>query len=115
MEKIAAYQAAILDLLQECHETFPPTDGIENQLIIDRENHHYLFMPVGFFRDRRFYGPLVHFDIKDGQIWIQVNNTEIEVDKALMRRGVPEADIEIGFHRPGFRELAREMRREGYS
>ncbi len=36
MEKIAAYQAAILDLLQECHETFPPTDGIENQLIIDR-------------------------------------------------------------------------------
>jgi hypothetical protein len=38
----------------------------------------------------------MHLDIKAEKIWIQANNTEIDIAEALVNQGVPKEDIVIG-------------------
>jgi XisI protein len=40
----------------------------------------------------------MHFDIKDGKIWIQYNGTELAIAQILVDRGVHTSDIVLGFH-----------------
>lgn len=44
------------------------------------------------------FGPVMHFDIQNGKIWIQYNGTEESVAERLVELGVPPSDIVIGFH-----------------
>jgi hypothetical protein len=46
---------------------------------------------VSFFKNVR------SIDIKNGKIWIQLNNTELDIGQALVEKGVPKEDIVIGF------------------
>ena len=39
----------------------------------------------------------MHFDIKNGKIWVQYNGTEEHVGETLMQLGVPASDIVLGF------------------
>jgi hypothetical protein len=48
---------------------------------------------------------VVHFDIKDGKIWLQYNGTEIDFAQALFESGVPKSDIVLGFQAPHRRPL----------
>ncbi|MEO0042888.1 MAG: hypothetical protein RL329_2336, partial [Bacteroidota bacterium] len=50
--------------------------------------------------------PIFHFDIKDGKIWFQCNNTEREVVDELMAMGVEKQDIVLGFLPPYARHLS---------
>ena len=47
--------------------------------------------------DKRVFGPVVHFDIQDGKIWIQYNGTEDSIAERLVEMGVPTSDIVLGF------------------
>ncbi|NEP59720.1 MAG: XisI protein [Symploca sp. SIO2G7] len=42
----------------------------------------------------------MHFDIKDGKIWIQENVTEAELGQDLVNMGVAREDIVLGFQVP---------------
>ena len=106
MEPIMNHEAIILDILKACEDWFPASEGLENHTIVDREQGHYLFMPVGWFRGRYFYGALMHFHLRDGKIWVLANNTEIELEKELFARGATRSDIVAGFQSPEFREMA---------
>jgi hypothetical protein len=48
--------------------------------------------------------PVFHFDIKDGKIWVQENNTDVELDKDLEEMGISKKEIVVGFHHPLMRE-----------
>ncbi len=100
MDKIKKYQKTILDYLHEYAEDMYSRDksGLETEIVVDKENHHYQLVRVGWSDDRfSHYCPL-HFDIKDGKIWLQVNNTEELVAEELVKRGIPPSDIVLGFH-----------------
>jgi hypothetical protein len=47
---------------------------------------------------------VLHFELKNGKIWIEWNGTEIDVAEALMKMGVAQKDIVIGFHPPYLRQ-----------
>lgn len=47
----------------------------------------------------------LHFDIKDGKVWIQHNGTEVDVEAELVKLGVPKTAIVIGFHSPFKRQF----------
>ncbi|MCF8246699.1 MAG: XisI protein [Saprospiraceae bacterium] len=48
----------------------------------------------------------MHFHLKpDGKIWVETNNTEIQVAKELEKKGVPKTDIVLGFHPESVRHL----------
>ena len=68
-----------------------------NQVIADRENHHYLMLRIGWDGDIFLHHVVLHFDIEDGKIWIRANGTELDVGQALVDRGVPKSDIVVGF------------------
>ena len=46
----------------------------------------------------------MHFDIKDDKVWLQWNGTEEEVGERLVKMGIPQHDIVVGFHPPYIRK-----------
>lgn len=77
-----------------------------NHLIVDKENNHYLILTIGWDGKRFVHDCPMHFDIKNGKIWIQKNLTEWEVGEMLEAQGVPKEDIVIGFLSPKMREYS---------
>lgn len=57
-------------------------------------------MRVGWKDLERIYYTVLHFDIKDGKIWLQHNATDIDVGQELMEMGVAQEDIVLGLHPP---------------
>jgi hypothetical protein len=78
---------------------------IDRELIFDTENDHYQIVNVGWENDHRIYGCVLHFDIRQGKIWLQYNGTEIDFAEELVKAGVPNQDIVIGFHSPFMRQF----------
>lgn len=98
-------QRAVVTLLNDHIADYPVkhTES-EVQIITDNEHGHYQLVIIdwddNFFR----YYTIFHFDIKpDGKIWIQVNNTDVDIAAELVERGVAKSDIVIGFQPPRYR------------
>ena len=62
---------------------------------------------MGWQGDKRVFGPVMHFDIQEGKIWIQYNGTEDLVAERLVEMGVPTTDIVLGFHSAFKRQFSR--------
>ncbi|HEY9797588.1 MAG TPA: XisI protein [Leptolyngbyaceae cyanobacterium] len=98
MDKIQHYRQLIQQILKDHAKISSNKGNVEAQLIFDTEHDHYQLAYVGWDSDQRIFGPVMHFDIKNGKIWIQYNGTEERVGETLMKLGVPPSDIVIGFH-----------------
>jgi hypothetical protein len=61
---------------------------------------------VGWNQKEYVYGTLVHIDIKNGKVWIQRNNTEINLAERLVERGISKENIVIGLHSPFMRQFS---------
>ena len=46
----------------------------------------------------RIYHTVLHFDIKDGKIWLQQNTTDLNIGQELIKMGIPKTDIVLGLH-----------------
>ena len=104
--KITKYQQIIIEFLETQASYRIANTQLENQLIIDKENHHYQLLRIGF-RDGIFvHACPFHFDIKNGKIWIQQNRTDVEVGGVFQEMGVPAFDIVIGFLSEKYRALS---------
>ena len=73
------------------------------ELVLDRERDRYLLLTTGWDGRKRVYGTDFHLEIRDGEIWIQCNNTNIEPAPELVRAGVPKEHIVIGLLPPDVR------------
>ncbi|MEB3278144.1 MAG: XisI protein [Lyngbya sp.] len=105
MADLEKYRQSIQNLLIDyVRRHYAKIDEVEAQTIFDREQDHYQLIYVGWRNERRIFGPVLHFDIKNGKIWIQWNGTEEDVAQTLVEMGVPKEDIVIGFHPPSMRQ-----------
>lgn len=101
MNQIAQYQNIIIDLLNEYAQLGTSASGLSRQVIADKDRNHFQLVTVGWREGKHFvYIVAFHFDIIDGKIWIQQNNTEAQIADELVERGVPKSDIVIGFQPP---------------
>ncbi len=105
MDKIAAYQTIIKKLMTDYVNDCSTRDDVDRELIFDTENNHYQLVNVGWENEHRIYGCILHFDIKNGKIWLQYNGTEIDFAEELVKQNVPHEDIVIGFHSPFMRQF----------
>lgn len=98
-KKIKKYQSAIIDLLEKYVAIpFANASTVEKQLIADKERNRFQAIAIGWEKDENFvYSNFLHFEIKKGKVWIQQNWTEIPVAAELMKRGVSQSDIVLGF------------------
>ena len=98
MDKLDAYRQALKQILTEHAQISATTDTVKAQLIFDEERDHYQLNYVGWQGYKRIFGPVMHFDIQDGKVWIQYNGTEDAVAERLVDMGIPAKDIVVGFH-----------------
>lgn len=98
MDKIEQYRHFIKQILTEHVQTETNSETVKAELIFDSENDHYQLAYVGWQGEKRVFGPVIHFDIQDGKIWIQYNGTEDHLAERLVEMGVPDSDIVLGFH-----------------
>ncbi len=101
MEKVKQYQQAIIKILEDWLEvkTKDHTD-IKNYLIADTERNHYQLLRMGWADESYVFNPLIHFDIIEGKIWLQVNNTDVDVAEDLVMAGIDRNDIVLGLQPP---------------
>lgn len=106
MVAIEDCQQAIIDALVECI----PEKVIPNTLkivpVFDRQSNRYQLLCQGWIpeEDRVFY-PVVHIEIIDGKVWIQHNQSDIDIGEELSNRGIPKSQMVLGLHPPSIREL----------
>ena len=100
MASIEIYRTCIQNIIREyaSHKTI--YEDVDTETIFDTERDHYQLVRAGWHNRRRIYGCIMHFDIKDGKIWIQYNGTELDLANKLVEMGVPKEDIVLAFHPP---------------
>lgn len=109
MDKVKDYQDIIVQFLNyykaESGEDKPDAT-VQRRVLIDRENNSFQLLAIGWDKHYYAFGPIFHFDIIDGKIWMQCNNTEWEVVDYLMEHGVAKEDIVLGFIHPLSRQFS---------
>lgn len=106
LEKKDKYRLIIKQILSQ-YATYKPANGnIDLQTIFDSEHDRYQVLAVGWEENHRVYGCSIHLDIKEDKIWIQDNNTEIDIAQELVTEGVPKDDIVIAFQPPYLRKVS---------
>ena len=95
--KIKKYQKILTDFLV-LEASTPVSQEIDYQVITDLQHNHFQLVETGWFEKRFIYQVIFHFDIRaNGKIWILINNTETLIAEELIKKGVPPADIVLGF------------------
>jgi hypothetical protein len=105
VDKLAKYREYIKKLLIRYTSDDISTNNIEVQLILDTERDHYQWMNVGWQDFNRIYRCVMHFDIKDGKIWLQQNLTDQNPAEELVNMGVPRENIVLGLQAPFKRQF----------
>ncbi len=100
MDKITKYRDCVKKLLTNYTSDDISDNQVEVQLILDTERDHYQWMNVGWQELNRIYRCVMHFDIKDGKIWLQQNLTDLNPAEELVEMGIPREDIVLGLHAP---------------
>jgi hypothetical protein len=103
MDRINEYRRIIKDLLSRYAQYKPSHGDIEVKTVFDEAHDTYLLMYTGWDKHRRVYGNVLHFDIKDGKVWIQHNGTEEDVAQELLDAGIPRDAIVLGLFSPQMR------------
>jgi len=100
--KIKKYEAIIVDYLTTFAKKSKLANmpDIENKVLVDKEQHSYQLMRIGWQGTQFVFSVVFHFDIKDGKVWFQRNITERDVLDVLMEKGIPKEDIVLGFRPP---------------
>ena len=95
MDKLNLYRSILQGFLAEYAKDVVAGQA-PGQVVFDHKNDHYLYINVGWQSESFYYHVSFHFDIIDGKIWIQQNNTEILIADELVQRGIAPADIILG-------------------
>jgi len=99
MDKVAKYQNILVKFLTEYAEKgqIANMPEVETRVIADREHNSFQVLHIGWHGAQYIFSPILHFDIKEGKVWFQCNNTENDVVDELMAMGLPKDDIVLGF------------------
>jgi len=93
------YKPILYDFLKDyAHK--PSHDVIGVEIIVDRDERHYDLMLIGWDRQRRIHGTVLHLGLIGDKIWIQHDGTDRGFALDLVEAGVPCDDIILAFKPP---------------
>lgn len=105
MDKITQYRELIERVLSEYADLVAkqPQAGVETMLVFDEARDQYLWLKSGWKKRHRVYGTTLHVRLQHDKIWIEQDWTEDGIATDLLRAGVPNEDIVLGFCEPELR------------
>jgi XisI protein len=81
------------------------TDRVVSVPIFDEVRDQYLVLCYGWRGQERVYWVVLHLEIVEGKVWIQRNQTEVDVEAELKALGIAENDLVRGLVPPDYRAL----------
>jgi len=105
MDTLTEYRRIIQDLIRDYARYEPAVGEIRTEVIFDQERDHYELLHTGWIGTQRVHGSVLHFDIRDGKVWIEHNGTEDPIATRLVEAGIPSDRIVLAFKHPSRRAL----------
>jgi XisI protein len=82
-----------------------PHAGQEVEVAFDEIHDHYFLTTLGWQRDHRIKGNIVHIRLRNGKIWIEEDGLEQGIATDLLEAGISKQEIVLAFHPPTMRPL----------
>ena len=105
MDSLVRYREIICRVLTELANFDHSRHGLSSRTVFDRPNDIYLVVTTGWDGMRRVDHIVAHFDIIDGKIWAQADNTNLGLVREIEEAGIQKHDIVLGFRHPDVRPL----------
>lgn len=83
---------------------YPDVVQLTSKTVFDEKADIYIVVTEGWQDVRRLHGCLVHIEIKNDKVWIQLDGTEDGVAGDLLAAGIPKDHIVLGFKSPQSRQ-----------
>jgi hypothetical protein len=100
MESLTKLQQAVHAVLERFNRPFLSLPNTQRHILMDDQTGHYQVLNIGWHDLKRTFEVLVHINIQNDLIWIQVDNTEPGIADALLEQGIPPEKIVLAFHAP---------------
>ncbi len=102
MDKITQYRQLIKSLLTKHAELVgsQSTPPMETILSLDEEHDQYIWLQMGWQKYHRVHGVTLHLRLHNDKIWIEQDWTENGIATDLLKAGVANEDIVLGFRHP---------------
>ncbi len=101
MDKLNQYREIIERILTgivEVSEQAAQADpDLRDKTVFDRRSDNYLILREGWLGPRHINLNVVHVEIINGKVWVQVDNTDQAIARMLHQAGIPKSDIVLGF------------------
>ncbi len=102
-DKLDAYRRAIEQTLTEIANYIPQDEHAPHKTVFDRNSDSYALVETGWADNQRIHQFIIHVEINHGKVWVQADNTDLNVTRELERAGIPKSDIVLGFQPPSVR------------
>jgi XisI protein len=99
-KEVAISPKEALEKVLQDYANIPYAYGkLESEVIVSRDEKHYLLMTSGWSpEDARVHYCVVHLEWIEDKVWIQYDGIEGGIATALVEAGIPSDRIVLGFH-----------------
>ncbi|KYC42455.1 hypothetical protein WA1_21050 [Scytonema hofmannii PCC 7110] len=106
MVPIEICQQAIIETLLESIPVNLIPDTLQVVSVFDRQRDRYQLLCQGWVKEeKRVFYPVIHIEIIHGKVWIQHNQSDLDIGEALSNHGIPKSQIVLGLYPPSIRQL----------
>jgi XisI protein len=103
MDRLDKYRQIIRTVLKFYADISYVNVDVKNRSAFDIETDQYIILSEGWDKFQHLHGILIHVEIIDNKVWIQVDGTEDGIAQDLIQAVIPKEDIVLGFHEPSIR------------
>jgi hypothetical protein len=104
MHYLDQYRQIIRSILKPYADINYANVNVKNRSAFDAETDQYIILSEGWDKDQHLHCVLIHVEIIDAKIWIQVDGTEDGIAAEMIQSGISKEDIVLGFHEPEIRK-----------
>ena len=105
MDRLKQYARTVQELVEQYASEWKPHDGTTIEAVTDPAHGHYQIVRTGWKDGRFIHSCLVHFTVRDQNVQLLRNDTDVEWDRELIDRGVVPDDIVLAFRQVGGQRL----------
>jgi hypothetical protein len=96
----SSYAIVIEQVLCQCAQLYAIPQRSRTLLAFDRDHGQFVLIDEGWEGYRRIHSTWAHVELRDGQILVHEDGSEVGIANLLIAAGVPHDDIILAFRAP---------------